>query len=131
MLFRPHDGNGKNKTIAAIDLTQHNEFYNPSSDKLFYTNCANTKSYGCLTFPEGCAATSNCSLGATWIGMSATTYDLHLLGGSGEYVAIGFPQRAAMGPAPVLACDAKNSKPVVSDTNPIIMNSVFERIFPD
>ena len=82
------------------------------SETNFYTNCANS-SYGCLTFPEGCAATSDCSLGATWIGMSATTYDLHLLGGSGEYVAIGFPSKAGMGPAPVFACDTKNSKPVV------------------
>ena len=83
-----------------------------SSETKFYTNCANS-SYGCLTFPEGCAATSKCSLGATWIGLSATTYDMHLLGGSGEYVAIGFPQIAGMGPAPVFACDTKNSKPVV------------------
>ena len=112
-MFRQHDGKGKYRTIEAIDLTQHNEFYKPRSDKIFYTNCANSTSYGCLTFPEGCSVTSDCSLGATWIGLSASSYDLHLLGGSGEYVSIGFPQRWGMGPAPVFACDTKNSKPVV------------------
>ena len=98
---------------------------------MFYTNCANVKSYGCLTFPEGCAATSDCSLGATWIGLSATTYDLQLLGGSGEYVAIGFPQRSAMGPAPVLACDAKNLKPVVREKSYYDDPCLQMKIFPD
>ena len=102
----------------SVDLTLNNVYLNRTtlppittpapntniSDPIFYANCANS-SFGCLAVPEGCTADYSCNLGATWLGLSPSSYALHLFTISGEYVALGFPQSAAMSPAPVFVCD--------------------------
>ena len=99
------------KSSEAIDLTLHNNFLNNTEnrDPVFYSSCEDA-SYGCLAFPAGCLDTLTCSLGVSWIGLSPTTYSLHLLSDSGkDYVAVGFPSTSAMGPAPALLCDSLNA----------------------
>ena len=39
--------------------------------------------------------------------VSVETYQLDVVSNSGDYVAVGFPAVASMGPAPVVACSAQ------------------------
>ena len=100
----------KNKSASLIDLTDHNEFFNPSGIDQFYTNCQNSKDYGCFTSSNDCVESKNCSYGATWKGISETEYQFQTMASSStpeKYVAIGFPTVSGMSPAPVIGCSSQ------------------------
>ena len=55
--------------------------------ELFYTNCQNSKNYGCFTSSEkvgNCSKTKNCDFGATWIGESENSYKIQLISTAGK-----------------------------------------------
>merc|ERR550532_2908947 len=105
-----HDSKGRDKSASLIDLTDHNEFYNPSVEDQFYSNCQNSKVFGCFTSPDNCTGSKSCNFGATWKGVSEKEYQFQTIASSSttdSYVAIGFPDVSGMSPAPVLGCSSQ------------------------
>ena len=103
----------QNRTKDKLKLSDKNQYYhkNESSLKTFYTNCQNSREYGCFISSDtidNCSDSKNCDFGATWIGESENSYKVQLMTTTEEFVAIGFnPTASKMGPAPVVACSQK------------------------
>ena len=56
---------------------------------VFYSNCQNSKSYGCFTSSDkigNCSITKTCDFGITWIGESEHSYKIQLISKTGKDV---------------------------------------------
>ena len=82
-------------------LSDFNSYYDNSGFD-FYEGCDDEK--GCVGLPEGCIETKNCSLVASYRGISADRYLFEIQGFGRDYVAVGLSEDNLMGDDDVVAC---------------------------
>ena len=100
-----HDDRGKTKTKFL--LADFNPFFVAE-----YNGCSVEK--GCVGFPIGCLEFKNCSIFASYSGVTETQYRFELYGkvdnDASSYIAVGLSSSSSMTETSVIACSKFNEK---------------------
>jgi len=100
-----HEGKGKTKTKFL--LSEFNSFHIPE-----YDGCSVEK--GCVGSPSGCLESRNCTIFASYSGVTDTQYKFELYGkadkDTSSYIAVGLSSSPGMPDTSVIACSKFNDQ---------------------